>query len=66
MGFGRSLKETLVSDVLEEELKTLRNENRLLKKLVDNLDTELKRHRAKPFLEEDFEGVIKVLKELVG
>ncbi len=52
-------------DQAEEELKTLRNENRLLKKLVDNLDTELKRHRAKPFLEEDFEGIRGFGKELI-
>ena len=32
----------------EEELKNLRKENNLLKKLVDNLDNELKRERAKP------------------
>jgi len=49
----------------EEELKTLRNENRLLKKLVDNLDNELKRYRTKPFLEEDFEGVRRFDKELI-
>ena len=41
----------------EEELKRLRRDNRLLKKLVDNLDNELKRHRAKPFTEEAFMGV---------
>jgi predicted RNase H-like nuclease (RuvC/YqgF family) len=41
----------------EEELKKLREENRLLKRLVENLDNELKRHRAQPFLQEAFEGV---------
>jgi len=50
----------------EEELKKLRNENSLLKKLVDNLDNELKRYRAKPFLEENFEGVRRFDKELIG
>ena len=52
-------------DKAEEELKKLRSENRLLKKLVDNLDTELKRHRAKPFLDEGFEGVRRFDKELI-
>jgi BMFP domain-containing protein YqiC len=52
-------------DKAEEELKKLRNENRLLKKLVDNLDTELKRHRAKPFLEEDFQGIRRFEQELI-
>jgi len=50
---------------LEEELKRLSNENRMLKKLVDNLDNELKRYRAKPFLEESFQGVIRFDRELI-
>jgi len=41
----------------EEELKGLRNENRMLKMLAENLDNELRRYRAKPFIEEGFEGV---------
>jgi hypothetical protein len=49
----------------EEELKNLRDENRLLKKLVNNLDSELKRYRARPFLEESFEGVRRFDKELI-
>jgi hypothetical protein len=49
----------------EEEIKELRKENRLLKKLVDNLDNELKRYRAKPFLDEDFRGVRRFDKELI-
>jgi predicted nuclease with TOPRIM domain len=49
----------------DEELKQLRNDNRLLKKLVDNLDTELKKYRAKPFLDEDFKGVRRFDKELI-
>ena len=49
----------------EEELKKFRNENRLLKKLVDNLDNELKRYRTKPFLEEDFQGIRQFDKELI-
>jgi hypothetical protein len=38
-------------------LKKLIDENGLLRRLVDNLDKELKWYRAKPFFEEDFEGV---------
>ena len=49
----------------EEELKNLRKENRLLKKLVDNLDNEMKRYRAQPFLEEDFQGIRQFDKELI-
>ena len=49
----------------EEELKQLRKDNRLLKKLVDNLDTELKRYRTKPFLEEDYRGIRRFDKELI-
>jgi len=49
----------------EEELKKLRNENRLLKKLAENLDNELRRYRAQPFLEESFEGVRKFDKDLI-
>ena len=49
----------------EEELKKLSNENRLLKRLVDNLDNELKRYRAKPFLEADFRGIRSFDKELI-
>ncbi|MQY62335.1 hypothetical protein GH146_03485 [archaeon] len=50
----------------EEELKRLRTDNRLLKKLVDNLDNELKRFRAKPFLEDDFKGTRRFDKELIN
>lgn len=49
----------------EDELKSLRNENRMLRKLAENLDKELKRYRTKPFLEEGFEGVRRFDKELV-
>jgi len=49
----------------EEELKKARNENRLLKKLAENLDNELRRYRTQPFLEESFEGVRKFDKDLV-
>jgi transposase len=49
----------------EEELKKLRNENRLLKNLAENLDNELRRYRARPFLEEGFEGVRRFDKDLI-
>jgi len=49
----------------EEELKKLQNDNRLLKKLVDNLDKELRRYRAKPFIEEGFQGVRRFDRELI-
>jgi predicted transcriptional regulator len=50
----------------EEEIKRLRSENNLLKKLVENLDSELKRYRAKPFAEESFEGVRRFDRELIN
>jgi predicted RNase H-like nuclease (RuvC/YqgF family) len=49
----------------EEELKKLREEDRLLKRLVENLDNELKRYRAQPFLQEAFEGVRRFDRDLV-
>jgi len=49
----------------EEELKNLHEENRLLKRLVENLDNELKRYRAQPFLQAGFEGVRTFDKELI-
>jgi len=50
----------------EDELKKLRDENGLLRKLVDNLEKELKRYRAKSFLEEGFGDVKAFEKELVA
>lgn len=49
----------------EDELKQLRSENRLLKRLVENLDRELRRYRVQPFLEEGFKGVRAFDKELI-
>ncbi len=49
----------------DEEITKLKQENRMLKMLTENLDKELKRYRAKPFLEEDFEGIRAYDKELV-
>jgi hypothetical protein len=50
----------------EEELDKLRNENRLLKKLVNNLDNEAKRLRAEPFLDDSFRGVRRYNQELLA
>ncbi|MEM3378083.1 MAG: hypothetical protein QXV09_01985 [Candidatus Bathyarchaeia archaeon] len=49
----------------EETLKALRAENALLKRLAENLDNELKRYRAQPFLQENFEGIRKFDKALI-
>lgn len=49
----------------EDELKSLRTENRMLRHLAENYENELRRHRAEPFLEEEFEGVRKFDKELI-
>ncbi|MDV3244219.1 MAG: hypothetical protein LYZ66_03445 [Nitrososphaerales archaeon] len=51
--------------VAEEGNKKLSEENRLLKKLVENLDRELKRYRMKPFAEERFEGRRSFDKDLI-
>jgi len=49
----------------EDELNNVRKEDRMLRKLVENLDNELRRYRAKPFLEEDFEGVRRFDRDLI-
>jgi len=49
----------------EEELKQLRSENRLLRRLVENLDRELKRYRAKPFLDENYVGIRQFDRDLI-
>ena len=49
----------------KEELKQLRSENRLLRRLVENLDRELKRYRAKPFLDENYVGIRRFDKDLI-
>ena len=46
-------------------MKKIREDNRLLRRLVENLDTELKRYRAQPFLEEGFQGVRSLDRELI-
>ncbi len=49
----------------EEDNKKLSEDNRLLKRLVENLDQELKRYRMKPFAEEGFEGRRSFDKDLI-
>jgi hypothetical protein len=49
----------------EDELKKARNENRLLKKLAENLDNELRHYRAQPFLEESFEGIRRFDRDII-
>jgi hypothetical protein len=48
-----------------EELRRINEDNRMLKKLVENQELELKRFRSKPFIEEKFEGTRSFDKELV-
>ena len=49
----------------DEEAKNLRREIKLFKQLADKLDTELKRYRAQPFLEEEFQGVRSYDRDLI-
>ncbi|MGP8056555.1 MAG: hypothetical protein ACLQEQ_04775 [Nitrososphaerales archaeon] len=48
-----------------EDGKKTGEENRLLKRLVENLDKELKRYRTRPFAEAGFEGKRSFDKELI-
>ncbi len=47
------------------EIAKLWEDNRLLKTLAQKLDTELRRYRAQPILEEEFQGVRTYDKELI-
>lgn len=49
----------------DEEIARLKQDNRLLKMLADNLDGELKHYRTRPFLEESAAGIRTYDKELV-
>jgi len=49
----------------DEEIAKLREDNRLLKMLSQKLDVELRRYRAQPILEENFQGVRAYDKELI-
>lgn len=49
----------------DEEIAKLREDNRLLKTLSQKLDIDLRRYRAEPILDEDFQGVRTYDKELI-
>lgn len=49
----------------EDELKESTKDNRMLKKLVENQETELKRYRSEPFLAKGFEGTRRYDQELI-
>lgn len=51
--------------VLREELEEEQKRNRRLDLVIDKLEEELRRYRAKPFLDEEFEGLRKFQKELI-
>jgi len=50
---------------LKQQVKDLARKHRVLETVVDRLEQELRRYRAKPFLEEEFEGVRGYEKELI-
>jgi len=50
---------------LREELKETAREKRLLGHVVEKLEREVRRYRAQPFLQPDFEGVRQFQKELI-
>ena len=49
----------------EEELKKLRGDNSLLRRLAENLEKENRRYRTAPFTEGEFQGVRRFDKDLV-
>ena len=51
---------------LRQQVKDLAKRHRLLEKVADRLEEELRRYRAEPFLEEKFEGVRRYETELVN
>lgn len=50
---------------LKDENAELRKRNRMLDKLVERLDDEVKRYHGQPFAQEDYSGVRKYQRELV-
>ena len=50
---------------LREELKETARKKRLLEHVVEKLEREVRRYRAQPFLQPDFEGVRRFQKELI-
>lgn len=51
---------------LKGELGKLKEENSILRRAYERLDIELKRYRAQPFLEEEYQGIRKYDQELVA
>ena len=51
---------------VNEELARLREEKKILKRAYERLDLELRRYRAQPFLEGEFQGVRTYDKELIA
>ncbi len=49
----------------DEEIVKLKEDNRLLKTLSQKLDVDLRRYRAEPILDEEFQGVRTYDKELI-
>lgn len=50
---------------LEQEVKSLRNEVKQKNIVIDKLESDLRRYRMEPFLEDDYEGVRKFDQELI-
>ena len=50
---------------LREELKETAREKKLLEHVAEKLEKEIRRYRAQPFLQPDFEGVRRFQKELI-
>ena len=50
---------------VEDELNGFTKENRMLKRLVENQEIELKRYRSEPFLAKDFEGTRRYDQDLI-
>ncbi len=50
---------------IQDENKSMKEENRMLKRLAENLDKELRRYRAKPFVDEGFRGMRRFEKEFI-
>ena len=50
---------------LNEQLKEVERDKRILEHVVEKLETEVRKYRAQPFLEEEFQGVRRFQKGLV-
>lgn len=60
-------REMLLREIgeLKDEIAELRERNRQLETVINQLEKEVRRYRAQPFLMEDFEGVRELDRELV-